>query len=235
MLNKKPLYILGGSGLVLIGLIVFYFSFWQGYRVEATLRTLAENYAKTNPIVLELYQKAHDKGAAYAHDGKITIEEYLSLGFLWKSVADQTKDMVFYTKAINTYEEAIKTYKKTNVLFYANVASIYREIKNYEMAEKRYLQALELTPGDYVLQLTLIDLYRREMNKSVAEIKARYDLASKRVLNQFPIANSFAGYLREIGEYERSLEFYKVLYESDPRLEFKRAILELEAELKKKS
>lgn len=230
-MNKKNIYpiIIGAAVIVLV---IVYFAFLKGYWAEAKLHSLAIKYAATNPIVKELYQDAHDKEAADKKDGKVTVAEYLSMGFVWKSVADQTKDMAFYNKAIEAYEGGIRTYKKENVLFYENVAGIYRELKNYDMAEKRYLQAAEITPGDYTLQLTLIDLYRHEMKKPVAEIKARYELASKRVLSQFPIANSFAGYLREIGEYQKSLEFYKVLYKAAPRPEFKRAIDELEAQIK---
>ena len=233
-MNNKNYRYIKIAALAVIVLTVFYFAFLKGYLAEAHLRDLAEKYALTNPVVKELYLKARDKEAAYKKDGKLTVEEYLSIGFGWKSVADQTKDLAFYNKALAAYEGGIKTYKKTNSLFYMNAANLYRELKNFEMAEKRYLQALELTPGDHALHLTLIDMYRHEMNKSVVEVKARYELASKQVLNQFPIANSFAGYLRSIGEYARALEFYKVLYESAPRPEFKQAIIELEAELKKK-
>lgn len=144
-------------------------------------------------------------------------------------------------RALNIYEAAIKKFKKTNSIVYLNAGNAWRDLghlennslADYEMAEKRYLQALELDAGDPNNHLLLIELYKKELQKPEAFIKARYDKASKTVLNQFPIAISFAAYVRELGQYEKALEFYQALYQAAPRPEFKRAIEEIKLEMQK--
>ncbi len=230
---SKKIIIASIIALVVLG-VISYPLFFKKMIANAQMAGIVAKAAATNPQVTDMYAHVMQKQATFDKNKNNGVEQYLSLAFSWKSLADQIKNPVIYQRALDVYEAGILKFNKTNSLLYINAAQIYRQFGNYEMAEKRYLQALQLDPGDTTTQLTLIDLYKKDMKKPVEFVKARYQLASKTVLNQFPIANSFAVYLRELGEYDKALTFYQALYQADPRPEFKVAIQELEAAIKAK-
>lgn len=244
--------------------IISYPLFIKKMLADATVSRAVAAYLPYNASLKETYQHVKEKQQIFDAAKAPTIEQYLSLGFSWKGLADEMRNAVlvknhansdsgsltpednrvlilFNHRALDIYEAAIKKFKKTNSIVYLNAGNAWRDLgrlednnlADYEKAEKRYLQMLELDAGDPNNHLVLIELYKKELQKPEAFIKAQYDKASKTVLNQFPIAISFAAYVRELGEYDKAMEFYQALYKAAPRPEFKRAIEEIKIEMKK--
>ena len=220
---------------------------WQNQELKGMYQHVIEkektfNKSKKDDVAQYLSLALSWKSVADQIKGMVIIKNGNNEEVLKKEMEETA--IIIYNRAIAVYEAGIRKFKKTNSILYINSANILREIAPYygseteklaiyEKIEKRYLQALELDPGDAITHLASIDFYKKELKKPEAFVKARYELASKRVLNEIPIAISFAEYVRSLGQYEKALEFYEALYEVSPRFEFKQAIDEIKIEIKK--
>ncbi len=248
--------------ILIVATAITYPLFIKQMLADATVSRVIAVYAPYNSNLREAYQHVLEKQKIFDETKEPTVEQHLSLGFNWKSLGDEVRNAIlvkyrlepdpegmakeelilglFQHRALDVYEGGIKKFKKINSILYLNAGNVWRDLghlennmADYEKAEKRYLQALELDSGDPNNHLILIELYKNELKKPEAFIKSRYDKASKTVVNNIPIAISFAAYVRGLGQYEKALEFYQALYDALKRPEYKRAIEEIKVEMLK--
>lgn len=177
------------------------------------------DYAK----ILEREEKLEDN----AED----VAQYTGLAFSWKVIGDTLNDKKYYYKALLVAEEGLDRFPRHAILN-MNAGNLYKELGQYEKAEKKYRKAVEAAPGDPQTYLLLIELYKYSMKKSEAEIVKVYQDALSRLVNTLPLLNSFAAYLRDTGQKQRALEFYRELSKALPDNQpYKLAIDELEKEV----
>jgi tetratricopeptide (TPR) repeat protein len=140
-----------------------------------------------------------------------TTYNYVQAAFYWKTIADVTKEEMFYQRALDTYLLAIKKAEKSSVV-YTSAGNIYRILKNPSKAEEMYRMALEMTPGEAELYIRLAELYRYDMNKSVDDVLKIYEEGMKKIVAPAPLLISKAAYLRDVGKKDEAMEIFEYLY-----------------------
>ncbi|MEA3272731.1 MAG: tetratricopeptide repeat protein [Patescibacteria group bacterium] len=219
---KKITIILIIIGFLAIG--VFAVLKWQKAREEKLMLSF-----------LATEQLKDDYNSAINAEEKMKNSEilapYISAGFYWKILADNTGEKLFYKKAVNAYLDAIEKFGMGYYIPYANLAGVYQSLGDFEKAEGMLKKALLIVPGESPLYIRLVELYRYDMNKSPEEILAVYDNGMGRVLSTLALVVSKANYLKDIGRKQESLELFEATYETTGNALFKREIKRLRQEL----
>jgi len=207
--------------LVIVGTVsVLGYQYWQTSK-EAKLLL-------ANPNTKDSYELIQKRTKEIKEDSE-NYDAYMSLGFNWKSIGEATKDDKYLWRAIDAYSEVIKKWGPTAYLPFLNRANTYILLGEYNRAEDDLKLSIELDPGEQNLPVALADLYKNYLNKSDEEIRAVYETAMDRVVGGGNIVNSYAGYLKEVGDYEKSLQYYKSLEKAFPaNTAYKSVIKELE-------
>jgi len=174
-------------------------------------------YAKQNIVSdLEKVKQEHPELAGYVDDvikyenklkeDETIIETYTSLGLAWKSLADWAKNSGtedykdYYRKALEVYEKGIEITNRRNTLLMTNAGNMAKYLKNYELAENYYKEAISVSPGDVTYYVLLAELYEYQMNKAKEEVVAVYDEGMKVVIDPSFLQKRKEVYLNRVNE-----------------------------------
>lgn len=179
-------------------------SWWADYRETAELESL-----RTQSEVSEQVDRIREIRQELTRDPN-DFELFLSLGNNWKRIADFTLDMRHYDKAIDAYEHAFVVGGSASALALANKAVVYTIKKEYAQAEATYRLAIEKNPGEPQLYNALVEVLRFA-NAEPSQIIDVFRLGMEQLVDNAPLIQSLAEYLREVGRYEDALIYYKIL------------------------
>jgi len=149
-------------------------------------------------------EKAIQKNSAKA-------ELYLETGLDWKTIAELSGHEDFFKKSLAIYEKGIEKFGSKNILFYLNGGKLAERLGDYDKAERYFVTAIEISPGDDHGYLALLDLYSYKMNKSEEDVLAMLAQGEKTLVSNSSIISARASYLRRIGDYGNALKDYKIL------------------------
>ena len=224
-MSKKIVIVISIAILACLGTLATFFIILPKIEEQKLVKQLASNDSTKRDFerILEREKKLKDNPQ--------DVEQYTGLAFNWKSIADTLNDKKFYEKALEAAIEGLDRFPRHAVLN-MNAGNLYKELGKYEDAEKRFRKAIESAPGDPQTYLLLIDLYKYNLKKSETEIVKVYQEGLSRLVNTLPLLNSFAAYLRDTGQKQRALEFYRELSKALPdNKAYKIAIEELEKDM----
>ncbi len=224
-IKKKVIIVLITLVVALGGFLAVFFVYLpvKSVKVES-VKLLSDERTKRD------YEKIVERKDKIKKDPQ-DIVQYTGLAFSWKSIGDTLNDKKYYKKALEWALEGLDRSPRHAILN-MNTGNLYRELSEYEKAEKYYRKAIESAPGDPQMYLALIDLYKYNLKKPEAEIVKVYQDGLARLINTLPLLNSFAAYLRDTGQRERAFDFYKELAKAVPDNQaYKQTIIELEKEI----
>lgn len=159
-------------------------------------------------------------------------QKYLAEAMSYRTAGFQGDKTAFY-KAIDSYKKAVEISEGKVWVPYLNLGNTYVLIQDYKNAEESYNEALKISPGESMVYLQKIDLYRNYMKKSDKDVNALYDEALKVVVDNANLVISYAAFLRDTGKYSDALGYYKILSEKYPdNQSYKDEIAELEKKIK---
>lgn len=167
----------------------------------------------TNGQMQEDFNNAK-KGEEDARKTPDVLLPYIQAGFYWKTLAEATKEQIFYDRAIEVLLIAINRFGAQNYLPYVNAGNIYQALGRFEEAEAMFKKAIEIVPGETSLYIRLAELYRYDLKKTPEEILAVYDEGEKRGLSSITLSVSKAGYLRDIGRKDEAIKIFEAAYEA---------------------
>jgi len=220
-MNKKILIIIFALLLIIAGItsVIGYKYLSDSKESKLLLR---------NPNTKDAYELIQKRKKDIKEDAD-NYSAYMSIGFNWKSIGEATKENKYLWRAVDVYSEVIKKWGPTAYLPFLNRANTYILLGEYNRAEEDIKISIELDPGEQNLPIALADLYKNYLNKSDEEIRVVYETAMDRAVGGGNIVNSYAGYLKEVGDYEKSLQYYRSLEKAFPsNTAYKSVILELE-------
>jgi len=210
--------------------VILYFRFPRGehYKVMQELEKIKQGQPELAEYAGNVINELNE-----FEEGSENFEQYLALGLAWKGLADRTRDNNHYQQALNVYESAIDSSERKNTIALMNGGNMSIYLGDYQKAEKYYNEAVNLTPGDAVPYLKLMELYRYKMRKSADEIIQMLDRGIKKMFYPLILILRKASYLKEIGRYEEALKVYKDLVAGNPELaeKYGEQIIELEQEI----
>ncbi len=126
-------------------------------------------------------------------------------------------DREAFQKAIVNYKEAAVLSKYRNWLPYFHLGNAYRRMKQYDKADQAFSNALKITGNtELAIYLSRIEMYRYEQQKSNEEIKQVYAEALQFSNDINNVEVSYAGFLKDIGDKEEAITYYKKLLEKYP-------------------
>lgn len=160
-------------------------------------------------------------------------EMYLDAGWAWKSLGDQTNDARYYDLSAEIYRKGTEKFGKGNYIFWLNLGNLKIIAGKYDDAEKAYRGGLENLPKEPQLYLALVELYRYNLHKSADDIVKIYEEALNNIPAKEQILNSYAPYLKEIGNYKDALFYFEQLSKVYPDQDiFRQEIVELKTKVK---
>ncbi len=150
-------------------------------------------------------------------------------------LAGDNGDRESYLKAIELYEKAAAIGNNNVWVPFLNIGNVYKKMGEYDKAEEAYNKALEISKyGSETVYLQKIDLYQYYLKKSNEDVIKIYEEALSTLVENGNIVVRYSGFLRDIGENEKALEYYKILLERFPENElYKEEIAKLEAKIQK--
>lgn len=159
-------------------------------------------------------------------------QKYLAEAMNFRTLGFQG-DKSAFLKAIESYKKAAEVSADKVWIPYLNLGNTYRLVQDYKNAEDAYDKALEISPGESIVYLAKIDMYKFELKKTNKEINALYDEALKVAVDNTNLVISYAAFLRDSGKYSEALKYYKILSEkfSDNQA-YKDEIADLEKKIK---
>jgi len=197
-----------------------------------------EEKINANPAWLDLYKRAQDGSEDLKGKTVTSEEEYIGIAFRWKSLADATGEEVFYLKALDLYDQAIARTDFGPYISSFNAGNVSRIIGRLGDADRYYLKAIELDPGEAGTYMARAELLRYDLRADPKTIKEFYLFGLKRLMGQEYIrfASDYAAYLKEAGDYEEALKQYQLLFTVMPSYEpYRQSIAEIEAKLKERA
>ena len=123
----------------------------------------------------------------------------------------------FYKQAVSDYQKAsaIGNDKFWNPLL--GLAEAYRKLHDFNNADLAFNKALQAANfGEGQIYQEKIDMYRNDMKKSSDEIKAVYNEAIQKVMDNANLVLAYATYLRDIGDYKDALTYYEAILKKFP-------------------
>lgn len=142
--------------------------------------------------------------------------ERLDKGLLLLREGDNGNKQAF-NDAIAVYKEAAGYSKYNNWMPYYHLGNIYRRLGEYEKADQAFSNALKITGNtELAIYLSRIEMYRYELQKSNDEIKRVYGEALQFSNDINNLEVSYAGFLKDIGDKEEAITYYKKLLEKYP-------------------
>ncbi|MFC1612288.1 tetratricopeptide repeat protein [Patescibacteria group bacterium] len=202
---------------------VFGYFYWQNLKEDEFLSS-----DPRTKVAYEVVQKRQKE----VKENKDDYDAYMSLAFHWKGIGEVTRDEKYSWKAVKVYSEVIKRWGSIAYLPFVNQANVYILLEEYDLAEENFKIAIEIEPGEQNLYIYLAELYKNYMNKDEAEVEAVYIKGIETVLAGSNLVNSYAVYLRDVGDYEKSLQYFKMLQQAYPdNISYEGEIKEIEEKL----
>lgn len=192
--NKKKIILI----CIFVVLAVVYLYFY--YKQEVKIHNAGNN------LTVESNKEQASQEEAYS--------EYLSEGLKYKSEGDAGNKDAYY-KSIEAYQKATDVSDGKVWIPFLNLGNVYVLVGDFENAEKSYDKALEIAP-DSAIYLAKIQLYRYDLKKSEDEIIDIYKEALSKSADNLDLTIKYAAYLRDIGQDEESLKYWKVVSEKFP-------------------
>lgn len=128
------------------------------------------------------------------------IDSYLTLGLAWKSLADRSRDKAHYVEALRVYEAGSKKAEGKNTVLVTNAAKMAAYAGDYPLAEKYYLDAITLAPGETDYYMWLAEFYEYTLKKPSTEIVALLDEGIRRAVINAPLVKYKKNYLERISQ-----------------------------------
>lgn len=220
--NKSLLIVIISILVVIVaGYIAYskgYFNYWQ----------------KETDNVTNEDQKNPDEEKKFTDEEVRLYEQYLQDASPLIFAGDNG-DRKSYIKAIELYEKAAAIGNNNVWVPFLNIGNIYKKMGEYDKAEAAYNKALEISKyGSETVYLQKIDLYQYYLKKSNEEIIKIYEESLKTLVENGNVVVKYASFLRDIGENEKALAYYKILLDRFPDNElYKEEIANLEAKIQK--
>lgn len=210
---SRPLVI--GSTIVLAAFALF-FAWKAGWLGGDALFSRV----KDQPEMAALYDKAQKGEEALAKDPEAAAK-YFDVGLSWKSIAEQMQGdeddrLPFFKRSLSVYERGIARFGQKNILFYLNAGNLAERIGDFQKAERYFRKAIEISPADESGYIELAELFSYKLNKGKEEILAIFNAGLKVMVDQTPLTQARAAYLRRIGDVEGALKDYELLAERFP-------------------
>lgn len=122
-----------------------------------------------------------------------------------------------YENAILNYKQAAEISNYNSWIPYHHLGIVYRRMKEYDKADQAFTNALKISNNtELTVFLSRIEMYRYELHKSNEEIKQVYEEAIKSSSDASNAEVSYAGFLKDIGDNEEAVKYYKILIEKYP-------------------
>lgn len=137
---------------------------------EKALADIRSTYPDLSEFVDDI-----EKWQGILAEDETRTEAYLGLGLAWKSLADRTRADEHYKQALDIYEAGSHAVGRTNSILLANAGNMAIQLKQYDLVEDYYLEAIALAPGDTSLYIDLATVYEYDLQKPVEEIVAFLD------------------------------------------------------------
>jgi len=126
-------------------------------------------------------------------------------------------DTEAYEKAIINYKEAAALSKYNSRLPYFHLGNIYRRLHQYDKADQAFSNALKISSNSEVsVYLSRIEMYRYELKKSNNDIKQVFAQALQFSNDINNVEVAYAGFLKDIGDKNEAITYYKKLLEKYP-------------------
>ena len=93
------------------------------------------------------------------------------------------------------------------ILFYNLIGLSYRQLNNFELAEKIFKQGLEINPNSTSILVNLGSIYRLQDKHN--EAKKTIELALKINANNLSALVNYANVLRELNQYSEAITYYE--------------------------
>jgi len=172
--------------------------------------------------IRENYEKAQEKLEKNPYDYEANMQKAAAL----YALKEYGKAEIIYKKLSELYPDKYLPFK--------SLGDVYTQEKRYKEAEAYYLKAIEKNPYNPQNYESLADIYRYHLKGDRLKIEKFYQNGIKKLgNNRFPLVQSYASYLEDIGETEKALEQWKILAEEFPSNQsIKEKVRELESEVK---
>ena len=220
--NKRKIIVIG----ILILVIAFFAFYFSKREVSAPngmddVNSGADTNSETSAVTSD-EDKAKQEEVYF---------DFLQEGLKYKSEGDAGNKDSYY-KAIEAYQKAADVAEGKVWIPFFNLGNVYGYVGDYENAEKSYDKALEIA-ADSTIYLAKIQLYQFDLKKSEGEVGALYEDALLKTSDNIDIMTKYASYLRDIGNNEDSLKYWRIVSEKFPEDQrYKDEIAELEAKVK---
>lgn len=227
----RVIFIFIGAGsilLILISLSLTFGAYSETRRLESRV--------SSNPEWQKMYDYAKE-GQKNLVTGKSDEELYMAAAFRWKSLGDATGEREFYLRSLEIYNEAIQRTDFGRYILTLNAGNVARLLGDFELADKYYLSAMQLNPGEAGTYLTRAEMLKNNLKADREDIKNFYKQSLEVLIGReyLRLASDYAGYLKEIGDLNLALDQYKLLRTVIPNdRSYAEAIEEIENLLKQK-
>ena len=197
-MNKKVIVFII---LALVIIVALGWYFYPKENIQSQLEKIKQEYPELASQVDDVIEWENK-----LKEDESIIENYLTLGLAWKSLADRTKDRQitnykdYYQKALGVYQQGIEITNHHNALFMNNAGNMAKYLEDYELVEDYYQEAISVDPGRDVYYIALAELYEHEMNKTKDEIIAVYDEGISRIVNPGFLEKRKESYLNRINQ-----------------------------------
>lgn len=138
------------------------------------------------------------------------------------------------------YKQAVEAYKKATAIgddkFWnplLGLADAYRKLKQFDKAEEAFNRALEASShGVPKIYEEKISMYRYDLKKPDADIRALYQEAIEKVTENANLVLGYGAYLKSTGDYAGALKMYELMLQKFPDNElYKKEIENLKAKI----
>jgi len=188
-MNKKIIF----SSIFLIIIIFIFVGYYYFNSVNYKLINLKKN---NNELVYTIDNILKWKEKLKEDENR--IESYATLGMAWKKLGDQTNNLIYYREALKVYQKAIDKTKRSNTLFLTNAAKMAIYLKEYNLAENYFKEAIIVSPGESMYYIDLAELYEYNLKKSKEEILAVFDDGIKKIINPEFLIKYKENYLEKV-------------------------------------
>lgn len=137
----------------------------------------------------------------YDEDEYNDVSAYLSIGFDMRQLGDDNT-------AISAYKEGLKL-DEDNLLGLNNIATSYREIDEFNEAEKAYRKIIELSPGDVMAYRNLADVFVFQYPDDEEGLLEFMNIGIESVLNPSDLFSFLAVYYRGKENTGKAIEYFE--------------------------
>ncbi len=238
--GKKAIIIIGPVIVMLILAAVIFSVYYLKNEVKAPeeIKTINSefqkstdtDFSKADPNMPE--EVLNKLKESYNSAKKILKENQydLNANIIKANILYQTKE---YEKAIVIYEK-LGELNPGDYLSFKSLGDVYYTQKEYKKAEEAYLTAIKNNPRNPNVYSQLSEIYEYHLRGDAEKIEKFYQDGIENLgSNRFNLIQSYASYLENIGEYKKSIEQWKIIFEQFPDNQpIKDKIKELETKLK---